>query len=256
MKIKFLGTHAAESSSTRLLTFVIDDLLAVEAGCLTSELSFEQQAGIKSILISHGHYDHVRSIPVFAFNNTTNVTKIYALPQTIVILKRTILDHEIYPDFSSADSFLGKAILDLIPISPSQPFSIGSYDITPVSVNHPVPAVGFQIAYQKGMKLFYTGDTGAGLSEAWKAVSPGLLIIDVSFPNDMRGVAIESGHLCPGLLKEELLEFRRIKGYFPETIAIHLTPKYEDIIRSELKDISNELGINIGIAQEGDEKVI
>jgi ribonuclease BN (tRNA processing enzyme) len=69
VKIKFLGMHNAESKYTRLSSLLIDDILAVDTGSLTSELSFSEQEKIKAIIISHGHYDHIRDIPTFAFNN-------------------------------------------------------------------------------------------------------------------------------------------------------------------------------------------
>lgn len=79
MIIRFLGTHNAESKDTKLVSFVIDDVLAVDAGSLASELTFSEQKKIKSILLSHGHYDHIRGVPSFAFNNhndTSNNSRI------------------------------------------------------------------------------------------------------------------------------------------------------------------------------------
>ena len=76
MIIRFLGTHNAESKNTRLVSFLIDDILAVEAGSLVSELTFVEQSKIKAILLSHGHYDHIRAVPAFAFNNPDRTTKI------------------------------------------------------------------------------------------------------------------------------------------------------------------------------------
>ncbi|TES84305.1 MBL fold metallo-hydrolase, partial [Candidatus Aerophobetes bacterium] len=65
--VRFLGTHNAESRNTRLVSFLIEDILAVDAGSLASELSFPEQEKIKAILLSHGHYDHIRGIPAFVF---------------------------------------------------------------------------------------------------------------------------------------------------------------------------------------------
>ena len=67
MNIKFLGTHNAESKYTKLVSLLIDDVLAVDTGSLTSELSFSEQEKIKSILITHGHYDHIKDLPALLF---------------------------------------------------------------------------------------------------------------------------------------------------------------------------------------------
>ena len=77
MKIRFLGTHNAESKDTKLISFVIDDVLAVDAGSLASELTFSEQEKIKAILLSHGHYDHIRGVPSFAFNNPDHTTRVF-----------------------------------------------------------------------------------------------------------------------------------------------------------------------------------
>ena len=100
MRIKFLGAHNAESRSTKLVSFLIDDILAVDAGSLASELSFLEQKKIKAILLSHGHYDHIRGVPSFAFNNRNHTTKVFATSQTLKILSSHLIDGIIYPEFT------------------------------------------------------------------------------------------------------------------------------------------------------------
>ncbi|UCD22371.1 MAG: MBL fold metallo-hydrolase, partial [Chloroflexota bacterium] len=78
MIIRFLGTHNAESRNTRLVSFLIDNVLAIDAGSLVSELTFSEQEKIKAILLSHAHYDHIRAVPAFAFNNYDRTTRIIA----------------------------------------------------------------------------------------------------------------------------------------------------------------------------------
>ena len=59
------------------------------------------------------------------------------------------------------------------------------------------------------------------------------------------------GHLCPQSLKEELVEFRRVKGYLPRVVAVHLSPLAEDEIRRELAEVAVELGADITLGREG-----
>jgi hypothetical protein len=58
------------------------------------------------------------------------------------------------------------------------------------------------------------------------------------------------------MLKKELIEFRRVKGYFPQISLIHLSPRFEDEIRGEVEKVAKELKHDIGIACEGDEIII
>jgi phosphoribosyl 1,2-cyclic phosphodiesterase len=254
--IRFLGTHNAESVNTRLVSFLIDGLLAIDAGSLTSELDFAEQAKIRAILLSHGHYDHIRAIPAFAYNNSNRITRIFATRQVLEILSSHLMDGLIYPDFTNDTSFLGKATLQLVPLELFKPQDIEGYQVMALPVNHSAHAVGFRISSSDGRQVFYSGDTGPGLLHVWEEVDPQLLIIDVSVPNKLESVAKEAGHLCPKMLKGELSKFRLIKGYIPKVILIHLSPQFEPDIAREVKEVAKELDIVINIAHEGETLVL
>ncbi len=68
MKVRILGAHNTESRQTRMMTVLVDDVIALDAGALTSSLSFRSQLKIKAVLITHPHYDHLRDIPTLAMN--------------------------------------------------------------------------------------------------------------------------------------------------------------------------------------------
>ena len=257
MIIRFLGAHNAESRDTRLVSLLIDDVLAVDAGSLTSELSFSEQEKIKAILLSHGHYDHIRDIPAFAFNNLSHTTKVFATPQTLKILSSHLIDGVIYPRFTKKiPFFLEKPSLKFVAIEPFNPMDIEGYRVVALPVNHTISTVGFEITSKDGKKVFYSGDTGSGLSALWEHISPNLIIVDVTFPNRLENRAKNSAHLCPKLLKKELMEFRRVKGYFPQVILIHLSPKLEEEIKGEVDEVSKELKLSIDIACEGDKLTV
>ncbi len=256
MIVRFLGTHNAESRNTRLVSFLIDDILAVDAGSLASELSFPEQEKIKAILLSHGHYDHIRGIPAFVFNNWHHTTKVFATQQTLEILSSHLIDGVIYPKFTERTSFLEKPALELLTLEPLKSEDIEGYRVLALPVNHGIDTVGFEITSKDGKKIFYTGDTGPGLLSLWEHISPHVLIADVTFPNRFENVAKDAGHLCPEMLKLELVEFRRVKGYLPQVIVIHLSPKLEEEIKEEVQEIATELSCSIGIACEGEKLII
>jgi len=256
MIIRFLGTHNAESKNTRLVSFLIDDILAVDAGSLVSELTFPEQRKIKAILLSHGHYDHIRAVPAFAFNNSDRTTKVIATPKTLEILSSHLIDGVVYPEFTSDASFLQKATIKLVPLEPFKPQNIEGYEVIAVPVPHPLDSVGFEITSSDGKTLFYTGDTGPGLSSIWGNISPQLIIVDVTWPNSLSTAARDAGHLCPKMLERELAEFRRLKGYFPRVVIIHLSPQHEPEIEREVREIAKLLGTSIDIAHEGEELIL
>lgn len=252
MKVRFLGTHNAVSKHSNLSCFLVDNIIAVDAGSLASELTFQEQSKIKAILLSHGHYDHIRELPAFAFNNQSHVTKVFGMPDTLQIFSSHLADGLIYPEFFSANSYLAKSILDMVEVQPLQPFEVFGYRILPVLVPHSIPAVGFEI--KRGAKrLFYTGDTGSGLASAWQNVSPQLLITELTLPDRLSNVARDAGHLSAGMLKAELVEFQRIRGYLPKVKLVHYSPQLETEIEQDLKEAFKDLPVSISLAREGEE---
>jgi ribonuclease BN (tRNA processing enzyme) len=254
--VKFLGTHNAESKNTRLVSLLIDGVLAVDAGSLVSELTFSEQRKIKAILLSHGHYDHIRAVPAFAFNNSDRTTKVIATPKTLEILSSHLIDGVVYPKFTSEASFLQKATIKLIPLELFKHQKIEGYELMAVPVQHPLDGVGFEITSSDGKTLFYTGDTGPGLSSIWGHISPQLIIADVTWPNSLSTAARNAGHLCPEMLEKELAEFRRLKGYFPRVVIIHLSPQHEPEIEKEVREVAKSLSTSIDIAREGEELIL
>ncbi len=256
MIIRFLGTHNAESKDTRLVSFLINDVLAVDAGSLASELTFTEQRKIQAILLSHGHYDHIRAVPAFAFNNSDRTTKVIATPKTLEILSSHLIDGVVYPKFTSDASFLQKATIKLVPLEPFKPQNIEGYEVMAVPVRHNLDGVGFEITSGDRKTLFYTGDTGPGLSSIWGNISPQLIIADVTWPNSLANAAKDAGHLCPEMLKEELIELRRVNGYLPRVAVIHVSPQHEPEIEREVREVAKLLGTSIDIAHEGEELIL
>ena len=250
MEIEILGAHMTETASAKPTALLIDGVLAIDAGSLCSNLSLPAQRKLKAILLTHCHYDHVRDIPLLAMNvSGQGSIEIHSIPSTFEVLSSHLLDSKMYPDFLKWPEEL--PALKFITIEPYDLTNISGYSVMAVPVPHGVPTVGFQVSSPGGKKLFYTGDATVGLSACWEYVSPDLLITELSLPQRMEDWARKVGHLAPNLLKEELLQFRKIKGYLPPTILIHLSPSMEDEIEREIAEVARELGASITLGREG-----
>ena len=252
MEIQILGAHLAELKGARLTSLLIDDTLAVDAGGLTSALSLPEQKKIKTVLLTHHHFDHTRDLVTLAANAGyywQGQVIVYALRYTLDIVTTCLLDGKIYTNFLEYPS-KEKPTLILEAIEPYRRKIIAGYDVLAVPVKHSVPAVGYQITSSDGKSFFYTSDTTVGISDCWQHVFPQFLITEVAGPNKYGDWLKKAGHLCAGFLKEELIQFRQLKGYLPRIIVIHIGNPYEQEIKEEVAQVAQELEADISLGYE------
>jgi ribonuclease BN (tRNA processing enzyme) len=251
MNIRILGAHNCESQTTSCICFLIDNTLAIDAGGLTSNLSISEQQKLTAILLTHQHYDHIRDIPGIALTLSLRGTsiKVYSTANVCTTIETHLLNGKVYPQFQLLPA--AKPTISLNIIEPYQPQKINGYIILPVPVNHIDTTTGYQVTNSHGTSIFYTADTGPGLSDCWQHVSPQLLIVDVTVPNSYEEFARKTGHLTPNLLKEELQIFGTYKGYLPQVMAVHMDTWLEPAIREEIAAVARDLNIPITVAQEG-----
>lgn len=251
MEIRILGAHNLETTSSHLVSMVIDGVLALDAGSLSSGLTLAEQAQIRAILLTHHHYDHIRDVPTLGLATMVWGTKgIYAPDEVLNDLSHRLLNGELYPDFTIRPT-PEEPTFKLHTIVPRQPLEIEGYYVRAFPVPHIVPTVGYEVRDKEGKCLFYTSDTGPGLSSLWPETSPQLLITETTGSDNWEQAMIESGHLTPSLLKQELIEFQKQKGYLPRIVVLHMNPAIEFDIRAEIKKVAEELKADIAVAQEG-----
>jgi cAMP phosphodiesterase len=251
MQIQILGAHNIESQDSRQVSLLIDDVLAIEAGALTSSLSFEAQQKLRAVLLTHQHYDHIRDIPALGMNFLLyeNTLEIYSIQPVCEALANHLLNDELYPNFMEKPP--GKPAIRFRVLEPNRAESIGGYSVLAVPVSHSVPTVGYQVTSADGKTVFYTADTGPGLADCWQRVSPQLLIIEVTAPNRYEEFAHHAGHLTPALLRQELERFREIKGYLPPVVLVHLNPLEEKTIEAEIAVVASSVNATIQLGYEG-----
>jgi ribonuclease BN (tRNA processing enzyme) len=251
MNIRFLGAHNCEWQDFKLISLLIDNVLVIDAGALTSSLSLEAQQKIKAILLTHQHYDHVRDIPLIAMNLYLHqaAISIYSIPPVYDVLANHLLNEEIYSNFLEKPA--ANPTVRFTVIEPGKPQQVEGYSVLAVPVNHSVPTVGYQITSPEGEVVFYTSDTGPGLASCWQQVWPQLLIIEVTAPDKYKDWAAGSGHLTPALLEQELNSFKELNGYLPQVVVVHMSPHLEKEIAAEIAAVSKTLGVSITLAYEG-----
>ncbi|MFC1952038.1 MBL fold metallo-hydrolase [Chloroflexota bacterium] len=251
MNIQLLGTHNCESLNTKLTSLLIDNVLIVDAGGLTSSLSFEAQRKLKAILLTHQHYDHIKDIPAIVFNFAmwNAGIDVYSTLPVYETLTTHLLNDEVYPRFLGLPAENPRSRFTVM--EPYKTEQIEGYCVLPVPVNHSVPTIGYQITSPDGKALFYAADTGPDLTECWKNVAPQLLIIEASAPDRFEALYKRRGHLTPSLLKQELTSFQELKDYLPQVVVVHLNPGLEEETKAEIAAVAKDLNHPISIGYEG-----
>ncbi|REJ78344.1 MAG: 3',5'-cyclic-nucleotide phosphodiesterase [Acidobacteria bacterium] len=218
--------------------FVIDDLVAVDAGCLANSTTETEKDKIRDVVLTHAHLDHIAGLPLFIddlFDTLESPVRVHASSEVVNILENDIFNWRVYPRFSELTNRFGP-VMEYREIEPAKPFEIGHLSFEAVEVNHKVPSVGFLIS--DGMSVIaLTGDT-AEMDHFWRKVNSlekldGLLI-ECAFPNRMKELAEVSHHLTPSLLRSELEKFDIDDC---PVLAINLKPMYRTETARELEEL-------------------
>ena len=217
--------------------FVIDDRVAVDAGCLASSVSEHQRSSIRNVVLTHAHLDHIAGLPLFIddlFDSLEKPVTIWATEEVIDVVENDVFNWRVYPRFSELENKLGP-VMRYERIVPGVPFEVEGLNFEAITVNHKVPAVGYLIS-DGGSSIAITGDT-AEMNGFWSRVNSeeklGALLIECAFPDRLKELAEVSHHLTPSGLKTELEKFRIPSDVF----AINLKPMYRDETAGELASL-------------------
>jgi ribonuclease BN (tRNA processing enzyme) len=239
MRLKVLGAYGASDAEHNLTGYLLDDWLAVDAGTLTSKLSFAQQARIQAVFITHSHADHIRDLPHLIhnrFSQSSGPLTIFAARDVMDLLCRNVFNGLVWPDFSTLISPLtGKPAVQYRAVAPGKKISFNGVSLTAVHVDHQIPAAGV-IIEMNGQAITFTGDTGP-TEEIWKRTNKiehvVAIVTEASFPNDQQALADETAHLSPQTFGTEL---KKISVDAP-VYASHRKIPFERDIESQIKNL-------------------
>lgn len=234
MKIKVLGCSGGIGGALRTTSFLVDDDILIDAGTGVGDLSIEQLVAIDHVFITHSHLDHVTSLP-FLIDTVMGMRKhpitVYAIADTLKVLREHIFNWKVWPDFHVIPDPV-QPFLQYKEIKLGETVELAGRKISPLSANHVVPAVGYQLNSGKA-SLVFSGDT-TSCEAFWQQVNNvenlRYLIIETAFSNAEIELAKISKHLCPSMLVDELNKLSQSA----EIYITHLKPGEGEIIMQEI----------------------
>ena len=248
MKVWVLGGFGGESPDCRMTNLLINGGISLDAGSLTQALTVEQQVGVRAIVLTHSHSDHISSIPFFLENvlgRRRDPIEIYASDATIYALRKHMFNDSIWPDLSRIPNHL-LPVVNFHELREDSPTVIDGVTFTPISVDHTIPTFGFLIE-QNGDAILWSSDTGPTI-KLWEVANftqnLAAIFLETSFDNSLQRIADVSQHLTPNTLRTELEKLERDVPVYLH----HMKPPSVDRIRSEV----TAMGLpNVGFIEQG-----
>jgi ribonuclease BN (tRNA processing enzyme) len=251
VEIRVLGARQGESRHSHFSSLLVDGVLALDAGGLTSTLTLAEQAAIHSVLITHQHFDHTKDLGAFGFNLFgRGRVRVHCTAEVRATLEATTLNERIWLDFFARPTPESPTFVHA-EVEPDLLFEVAGYHVRPVPVPHAVPTLGYELTSPGEATLLYTGDNGPGAGAAWARTRPELLVTEVTYQDSETAQAARVGHLSPSLLAEELRAFRALHGYLPRVLVVHVNPFHEAQVAAEVAAVAADLQADIRVAEEG-----
>jgi ribonuclease BN (tRNA processing enzyme) len=242
-----LGT--AHAQNQYLSTYLINGVVAIDAGSLGLLASSDAQAGVQHIFLTHSHIDHVGSLPIFlenVYEAQNPCVTVHAGSAVLDSLRRDIFNDRVWPDFIGL-SAQQPPFLKLAALRPGEPVSVAGLRLTPVEVNHVVPTFGFVIE-DANSAIIISSDTGP-TDELWRRANqlPNLraVFLEATFPQALTGLADVSKHLTPQKFAAEVKKLKRPT----RIIAVHIKPRYREEVIRELEHLGLP-NLEIGRSEE------
>jgi cAMP phosphodiesterase len=246
MRVQLLPSTIDEdgraSERQHLMSIIIDDCVAVDAGCLAFSCSDLQRRQVRDIVLTHAHLDHIAGLPMYVddlFATLTEPIRVHAIKEVIEILERDVFNWAVYPRFSELTNDNNTNVVEYHEFVRGDKIAVKHLSIDSFGVNHKVCANGYIIS-DGNSAVGVTGDTGE-CEEIWAAFNacPNLktIMVECAFPNELVELATISDHLTPQKLESELENFNNEDC---EIYVINLKPMYRADIVDQLSQIKSK----------------
>jgi cAMP phosphodiesterase len=234
MRFRVLGCAGGSAPGAQLSCYLLDGVLAIDAGALTTTLPFDAQRRVEDVLLTHGHLDHVWTLPLFLanrFGGPAVPCRIHGSAYTLETVRRSLFNDRIWPDFT--ESSRGDVrLVEMLPMESGTTRSIRHFEVTAFELVHAVPSQGYLVRAD-GRSLIVCGDTKES-DDLWDVANAtddlAGLVVECSFPNRHDEIAEVSAHLTPEQLGRELARLERDVPVY----VTHIKPEDRQEVVAEL----------------------
>lgn len=246
MRIRVLGCSGGIGAGAQTTAMLVDNDVLIDAGTGIGDLELEDLDSIRHVFLTHAHLDHIAGLPMLAdrvFDENFEVPlTVYARAETLQAVQDHLFNGIIWPDFTKLPS-PENPMLRWHVCSPGDTITIGHRDFYAVDVMHTVPSLGFTVQNSGGV-FAVSGDTRTN-ETLWPVLNAcddlRVLVIEVSFPDEMARLALDSGHYTPKSLTDDLKRLR----HEPEIWLTGMKPGEEERIFAQVLKAAPEKNIRM-----------
>src|SRR4029434_3655608 len=163
MKVCVLGAFGGVGLGHRPSALLVNDKVLIDGGSVSSALTIPDQLAVEHAIISHAHLDHIAGLvyltETLAFCEVGAAVTIASIDPVITTLRAGVFNDTLWPDFSKIPH-PDVPVVKYRTLVENTEQQVGDLWVTPVAVNHTVPAAGF-IVHDGSSGVVYFGDTGA-----------------------------------------------------------------------------------------------
>ena len=234
MKIEILGCSGSVAQGYNTTSILLNDSVLLDAGSAASVLPEERLRGIRHILLTHAHIDHVKELPFILdalYSQTDHDVTVWGSANTIEALRDNIFNGVIWPRVAELNR--AKALVSFRAV-PAGGFAADGLAVETIRTEHIPGSLGYLVS-DGPSKVMFSGDTGLApaLFHLVKSLEGSLkaLFVEVSFPDRMEAFAKLTMHLTPSLLVTGLAGLAPTPA---RIFAYHIKPRYLDEVVAEL----------------------
>lgn len=238
MKLRVLGNAGNAVGTCYTTSVLVDETLSIDAGTGLHRLSLEELLRVKDVVLTHSHLDHVVMLCFLVDVHVIkgSAVRVHCLPETAEAIRGGLLNNRVWPDMEKI-LVGGVPVVSFNLLTPFESFEVGGRRLTPLPVNHGVPALGYCL-HGAEENFVFCSDMIDAPAQFWAYVRRlenfRRMTMEISFPSGMSELARLSHHLTPAMMVELLAEKA------PEQVEVlynHAKSDFVEQIRREVAEL-------------------